>query len=100
MVPKNHPADVAATRIVAVAERFEITLFRGHGAYASPASLMRHHAVGDDGQTELARQIKDRRRRPGSIFKIDHGAPKAQLGAVARCDDNEVEQPRETRLPR
>jgi hypothetical protein len=34
MPPKVHPADEAAARVIAGAERFEIALFRGQGSYA------------------------------------------------------------------
>ncbi|MCL5779199.1 hypothetical protein M1105_19740 [Limibaculum sp. FT325] len=50
MAPKVHPADHAAARIIAAAERFEIALFRGQGVYAKAeaASL-------DEARTAAAR---------------------------------------------
>lgn len=39
MAPKVHPADHAAARIVAAAERFEIALLKGQGVYAKAEAV-------------------------------------------------------------
>jgi hypothetical protein len=41
MPPKVHPADEAAARDIAGAERFEIALYRGQGSYAKARAAMR-----------------------------------------------------------
>lgn len=67
MPPKVHPADEAAARLIAQAERFEIALFRGQGSYAKAdaATLDAARAAAARLEAEVANG------RPALIYALD-----------------------------
>lgn len=73
MPPKVHPADEAAARLIAGAERFEIALFRGQGSYAKAcaASLDEARAAAARLEAEVANG------RPALIYALDAGGRSA-----------------------
>jgi hypothetical protein len=73
MPPKVHPADEAAARVIAGAERFEIALFRGQGSYAKAraASL-------DEARVAAARlEAEVANGRRALIYALDAGGRSA-----------------------
>jgi hypothetical protein len=73
MPPKVHPADEAAARLIAGAQRFEIALFRGQGSYARAraASLDEARAAAARLEAEVGNG------RPALIYALDAGGRSA-----------------------
>ena len=73
MPPKVHPADEAAARLIAGAERFEIALFRGQGSYAKAGA-----ATLDEARAAAARlEAEVANGRPALIYALDAGGRSA-----------------------
>lgn len=73
MPPKVHPADEAAARLIAGAERFEIALFRGQGSYARARA-----ATLDEARATAARlEAEVANGRPALIYALDAGGRSA-----------------------
>jgi hypothetical protein len=72
-MPKVHPADEAAARVIARAHCFEIALFRGQGSYAKAraASLDEARAAAARLESEVANG------RPALIYALDAGGRSA-----------------------
>jgi hypothetical protein len=73
MPTKVHPADEAAARLIAGAERFEIALFRGQGSYAKARA-----ATLDEARAAAARlEAEVANGRPALIYALDAGGRSA-----------------------
>jgi hypothetical protein len=73
MPTKVHPADEAAARLIAGAERFEIALFRGQGSYAKAGA-----ATLDEARAAAARlEAEVANGRPALIYALDAGGRSA-----------------------
>jgi hypothetical protein len=80
MPSKVHPADEAAARLIAGAERFEIALFRGQGSYAKAGA-----ATLDEARAAAARlEAEVANGRPALIYALDAGVARPSSPATSR----------------